>query len=280
MDIKDSRVLIAGLGLIGGSVAKALRANGFSDINAFDYNLSTVEKAKDEGIINEAFTRLDGHIRKFDFVLCCLSPVFVIPLYKDVAFLIKENGVFAEVGGIKTVMIEELNAAMRPMHELLSLHPMAGSEKTGYNYSSKDIFLESVLVMIKSDRTRKRALMWANLLKDVLGCAELTPLEAQRHDEIIAHVSQVPHVIALALKAMYQGSGNEQFAGGSYKSATRVAQINAKLWAGLMSDNKECLLSSIGEFKKQLSSLEESISSGDRSSLEKVLDSMSGKFEE
>ena len=121
--------------------------------------------------------------------------------------------------------------------------------------------------------------MWANLLKTVLGCAELIEISAQKHDEIIAHVSQVPHVVALALKAMYADSGNVKFAGGSYKSATRVAQINAKLWAGLMSDNKECLLESIAEFKKQLDKLEQSIAGDSQEELEKLLDSMSGGSE-
>lgn len=280
MDIKKSRVLIAGLGLIGGSIAKALKAHGFSDVNGYDNNLCTLEKAKEEGVISEAFTRLDGYMAKFDFVLCCLSPIYVIPLYKEVAYLMKQDGVFAEVGGIKTVMIQKLNDAMEKSHQLLSLHPMAGSEKTGYNYSKKDLFAGSTLVITPNSRTLDKAKMWANVLQEVMGCARIVQMSAKKHDEMIAHVSHVPHVIALALKAMYPQSNNAQFAGGSYKSATRVAQVNAALWAGLMSDNKQSLLSSIGEFKKQLSRLEKQIESGDREELEKLLGEMSGSKRE
>lgn len=275
MDIKKSRVLIAGLGLIGGSIAKALKEHGFSDVNGYDNNLYTLEKAKEEGVISEAFTRLDGYMAKFDFVLCCLSPIFVIPLYKEVAYLMKQDGVFAEVGGIKTVMIQQLNDAMEKSHQLLSLHPMAGSEKTGYNYSKKDLFEGSTLVITPSARTQEKAKVWANVLQEVMGCERIVEMSAKKHDEMIAHVSHVPHVVALAIKAMYPQSNNAQFAGGSYKSATRVAEVNAALWAGLMSDNKQSLLSSIGEFKKQLSRLEKQIESGDRDELEKLLGEMS-----
>ena len=275
MDIKKSRVLIAGLGLIGGSIAKALKESGFSDVNGYDNNLYTLEKAKEEGVISEAFTRLDGYMAKFDFVLCCLSPIYVIPLYQEVAYLMKQDGVFAEVGGIKTVMIQQLNDAMEKSHQLLSLHPMAGSEKTGYNYSKKDLFEGSTLVITPSDRTQDKAKMWATVLQEVMGCARTVQMSAIQHDEMIAHISHVPHVVALALKAMYPQSNNAQFAGGSYKSATRVAEVNAALWAGLMSDNKQSLMDSIGEFKKQLSRLEKQIESGDREELEKLLGEMS-----
>jgi prephenate dehydrogenase len=280
MDIRKTRVLIAGLGLIGGSIAKALKDYGFEDVNGYDNNLSTLEKAKEEGVISEAFTRLDGYMEKFDFVLCCLSPIYVIPLYKEVAYLMKRDGVFAEVGGIKTVMIGQLNDAMEKSHQLLSLHPMAGSEKTGYNYSKGDMFHGSTLLVTPSDRTLDKAKMWVDVLQDVMGCERVVELSAKAHDEMIAHVSPVPHVVALALKAMYPQSNNAQFAGGSYKSATRVADVNAALWAGLMSDNRESLIESIGEFKKQLGRLEEQIQSGNREQLEKLLVEMSGKAKE
>ena len=280
MDVKNSRVLIAGLGLIGGSIAKALKNYGFTDVNGYDNNLDTLEKAKDEGVISEAFTRLDGYMAKFDFVLCCLSPIYVIPLYQEVAYLMKQDGVFAEVGGIKTVMIQQLNDAMEKSHQLLSLHPMAGSEKTGYKYAKGDMFVGSTLVITPSVRTQEKAREWVSVLQEVMGCTKIVELAAKTHDEMIAHVSHVPHVIALALKAMYPQSNNAQFAGGSYKSATRVADVNAALWAGLMSDNKDSLLQSIGEFKKQLNRLEKKIESGDRDELEKLLTEMSGDNKE
>lgn len=210
-------------------------------------------------------------------MLCCLSPIFVLPLYKSAAPCLKEGGVFAEVGGIKSVMIRDLEETMQPGHELLSLHPMAGSEKTGYDFSDKDMFVDSVLVVTPSKRTKEIALQWADTLKSELGFCELKELSSKDHDKIIADVSHMPHVVALCLKAMNKGTDNEMYAGGSYESATRVAEINSSLWAGLMSDNKENLLSSIDEFEKYLNILKQGIAKADYDGLKELLDDMSCK---
>ena len=277
MDFKKSRILIAGLGLIGGSAAKALRKNGFCSVYAYDRDKSAIDSAVKEGIIKDGFLKIEGDIEKFDFVLCCLSPVFVAPLYKSVSPYLKDGGVFAEVGGIKTVMIKELEDSMAPKHELLSLHPMAGSEKKGYMHSSADMFSGSVLVIIKAEKTKEAAYAWAQTLKEALGFGQMRQLSPQQHDEIIAKVSHIPHVAALAVKAMNNGTDNELYAGGSYKSATRVAEINSALWAGLMNDNKENLIDSIAELQEQLERLKKTVEKGGKEELEALLNEMSGQ---
>ncbi len=277
MDFKKSRILIAGLGLIGGSAAKALRKNGFCSIYAYDRDKSAIDSAVSEGIINDGYLKLAGDIEKFDFVLCCLSPVFVAPLYKSASPYLKDGGVFAEVGGIKTVMIKELEDSMKPGHELLSLHPMAGSEKKGYKHSSADMFAGSVLVITQAEKAGANAYAWADVLKEALGFGKMKKLSPQEHDEIIAKVSHIPHVVALAVKAMNNGTDNELYAGGSYKSATRVAQINSALWAGLMKDNKENLISSIEELQAQLERLKKTVDISSTEELEGLLNKMSGQ---
>ena len=277
MDFKGSRILIAGLGLIGGSAAKAFKQKGYKHISAFDRDEETLSKAKKDGVIEEGYTNLSGVIEKFDFVLCCLSPIFVLPLYKSAAPYLKEGGVFAEVGGIKTVMVRELEEAVQTGHELLSLHPMAGSEKTGFNYSKSDMFSGSVLVITPGRKTGSSAKKWAEIVYKELGFADIKELSPEKHDEIIAKVSHLPHVLALCLKSMNMHEDNEKYAGGSYKSATRVAEINSALWAGLMSDNAEFLLRSIKEFEEQLDVLKKSIKKADYNELKIQLDKMSGR---
>ena len=277
MDFKKQRILIAGLGLIGGSAAKALKEKGFNNIYAYDKDGAALERAKRQSVIQDGFTALQGDMEKFDFVLCCLSPVFVVPLYKSVAPYLKDGGVFAEAGGIKTVIIKELEEAMDGGHELLSLHPMAGSEKKGYDFSSADMFAGSVLVVIKAKKTKQKALEWADVLFEALEFGQKRSLKAQEHDEIIAKVSHIPHVAALAVKAMNLGTDNELYAGGSYKSATRVAQINSALWAGLMKDNKQNLLSSIEELEEQIERIKNAVESRSAEELEELLNEMSGQ---
>ena len=274
-DFRSSRILIAGLGLIGGSIAKALAADGYREVYAFDRDAQTLADAKSDGVIREGYTALTGDIPAFGLVVCCLSPAHVVPLYEDAAPYIKEGGVFAEVGGIKQVMIDTLQGAMRDTHELLSLHPMAGSELIGYAHSNRNMFAGSVLIAVLGIKTGDIAVAWADLLTAAMQCERIQTLSAQAHDRIIAHVSHIPHVAALAIKAMYPGSGDERFAGGSYKAITRVADINAALWAGLMTDNSGCLLEALEELKKQISRIETAIEAGDAAALQTLLENIS-----
>ena len=165
-------------------------------------------------------------------------------LYENIQPYLKDDGVFAEVGGIKTVMIKNLSDTMQKHHELLSLHPMAGSEKSGYANSDAAMFIDSVLILIPTQKTGENAIAWSKTLKSVIRCKNICRLSAKKHDEIIASVSHISHVAALAVKAMDDGS-SKQFAGGSYKAITRVADINSSLWAGLLTDNAEYVLNSI-----------------------------------
>lgn len=277
VDFRSSNILIAGLGLIGGSVAKALKASGFNNLYAYDRNEQTLKSAKQDGIIKAGYSEINDNFPAFDLVLCCLSPKFVVPLYKQIAPFMKEDSVFSEVGGIKTVMISELVSAMQSSHQLLSLHPMAGSEKAGYDYSEQNMFLGSVLIMIPSDKTGDAAVKWSKVLAQSIQCETIRELTAQEHDKIIAHVSHIPHVAALAIKSMYPGNSNERYAGGSYQAITRVADINSELWAGLMTDNREYLLESIKILKQNIDMLENAIMANDAAALQQLLDDISNK---
>lgn len=276
-DFRDSNILIAGLGLIGGSVAKALKKFGCDNIYAFDTNVQTLETAKDDGVVKMGYASFCSDVPAFDLVLCCLSPCYVVPLYEDVKPYLKDGGVFAEVGGIKTTMIHQLVDAMKKQHQLLSLHPMAGNEKSGYAYSESQMFTDSLLILTPTQKTAEKALLWAQVLKQAMGCERICELSASRHDEIIAHVSHIPHVAALAIQAMDKDRQMDCFAGGSYRAITRVADINSALWAGLMTDNRELLLKSIALFKQSLGTIEKAIEKGDVAALKQLLDDISNK---
>lgn len=275
VDFRSSNILIAGLGLIGGSFAKALKASGFDNLYAYDHNEQTLKNAMQEGVIQAGYSEINDNFPAFDLVLCCLSPKFVVPLYNEIAPYIKVDGVFAEVGGIKSVIISDLISAMRPSHQLLSLHPMAGSEKAGYDYSEQNMFSNSVLIIIPNEKAGDAAAKWIKVLGHSIQFETIRELTAQEHDKIIAHVSHIPHVAALAVKSMYVGSGNEQYAGGSYQAITRVADINSELWAGLMIDNREYLLESIEAFKQNILMLEDVIKANDAVALQNLLDDIS-----
>lgn len=270
---KNSKVLIAGLGLIGGSAAKALNCAGFA-VYAYDSDSETLARAFAEGVIKKGYTNISD-IPEMDMILCCLPPGAAVPFLREARGHLKNGGVFAEASGLKMGITHELAAILEGSRELLSLHPMAGKEKSGYEYSEAELFKDCVLILTPTEKTGLAALMWAQELEKAFGCLDIFELSADMHDEVIARVSHLPHMLALAVKAMDKDGYYKRFAGGSYRSATRVAEINPKLWAELFTRNKENLLKSLSVFKESLEKLEEALRKGDAAELETLLSDIS-----
>jgi prephenate dehydrogenase len=262
----DARVLIAGLGLIGGSVAKALRGAGFKHVDGLDTDAQALAAARADGVIDGGFCA-DGKL--YDIVICSLAPQLVSVLYAQVRDSLAPGGVFAELSGLKSGVARALTEALSSDHELLCLHPMAGSEKSGYAHSDAALLASAPLILTPTARTGETALAWAECLREALGCGEMPSLPADAHDALVADLSHLPHIAALSVRAV--GKGNEAYAGGSYRSVTRVADINAPLWAGLLTDNAEYVLVSIAKFREYLDALETAVSARDAAALEALL---------
>ncbi len=273
-DFRSCDILIAGLGVIGGSVAKSLWKAGCSRIYAYDSDTDALRSAEACGVIHEGFDDISC-ASMADIVICCLPPHIVADCYRSLASCLKNGGVFAEMGGLKTQIVAELEEALDDNHELLSLHPMAGSEKSGYTHSDTHMFVDAMLILVTAQKTGDNARRWADVLCDAMRCREMREMSAAAHDEVIAHVSHIPHIAALAIKAMTQGEA--RFGGGSYHAITRVADINAPLWAGLLMGNREYLMDSITQLKEKLTVIEETIISGDTDALTQLLGEISKK---
>jgi prephenate dehydrogenase len=196
-------------------------------------------------------------------------------LYEQIKPYIKAGGVFAELSGLKSGVISRLTPLLAPEHELLCLHPMAGREKSGYANSDAGLFKDAPLIITPTAKTGNAALAWAMVIKEALGCASMPSLTADRHDEIIARVSHLPHAAALAVRAA--AAPYERYAGGSYRSVTRVAEMNAALWAGLLTDNAEYVVDSIRRCERELEILREAVEARDAAALQKLIERMSGK---
>ncbi len=269
MSIKASKILIIGLGLIGGSVAKALRMSGCTFIDGLDTDENTLNAAIEDGVINSVFIPKPNH---YDIAICSLPHKSVPPAYSQIKESLKPGGVFAELSGLKTHVAHYLCDEMNERHVLLSLHPMAGSEKTGYSNSDSNLLSNAPIILTPTERTNDTALFWADFIMRSLNCSEMITLSAKKHDEIVALVSHLPHVVALSLWQI--GKQSARCAGGSFHSATRVASLNSSLWAGLFTDNAEYLLKSIDEFKQNLNGLEQAIRKNNSGELEKLLNTM------
>lgn len=262
----EKSILAAGLGLIGGSVAKALRAAGYLYIDGLDTNSETLERALLDNVIDSVYS---PNAKEYDIIICALPHREVPSLYSQIKGSLKSGGIFAELSGLKSCVTRSLCSLMCEQHVLLSLHPMAGSEKTGYLNSDALLMQGAPMILTPTGKTNETALEWAGFIAGALNCGETITLCAKRHDEVIAAVSHLPHISALAL--WETGKHSMRYAGGSFHSATRVANLNAPLWAGLLIDNAEYLLDSLARFRRCLNALEQAIRAKDAAALEKQI---------
>ena len=260
------RILAVGLGLIGASVIKALRAAGCRFIDGLDTDSETLKQALADGVVNAAYS---PNADPYDLVLCSVPHRIVAAAYQDIQSSLAKGGVFVELSGLKTGVVHTLCSIMNEQHVLLCLHPMAGSERSGYNHSDAALFSGAPLIITPTQKTNETALNWADFFAGVMKCNDTLMLSPSRHDEVIAAVSHLPHIAALALWAA--GRDHEHFAGGSFHAATRVACINAPLWAGLLHDNAEYLLKSLARFRQNIDLIEQTLRSGDAAALETQL---------
>lgn len=264
--MREKKILAVGLGLIGGSAAKALRAAGCQYIDGLDTDPDTLEQALFDNVICSIYS---PGTKQYDIVICSLPHRVVPSVYSQIKDSLKSGGVFAELSGLKSCVTRSLCSLMCEQHVLLSLHPMAGSEKTGYLNSDASLMRGAPMILTPTEKTNDTALKWAGFIADSLNCSEIITLSAKRHDEAIAAVSHLPHITALAL--WETGKPSVRCAGGSFHSATRVASLNAPLWAGLLTDNAEYLLNSLAHYKQCLDTLEKAIRAKDAAALEKQL---------
>ena len=233
-------ITVVGLGVIGGSYVQALKGLGH-EVYGVDQDQQTLNQAKQEGYIVEGFT--DGHdiISKSDLTIICLYPSLVLDFIASHHF--KKGSMITDVVGIKSYFLEKALKLVDNDIEYVSGHPMAGREKKGYAYASKDVFKNANYIIIEHQENRKEAIEFMCGFVSQLGFKSVKIMSPYDHDEIISFTSQLPHMIAVAL----MNSDNQKFdtgkyIGDSFRDLTRIANINADLWSELFLNNKDYLI--------------------------------------
>lgn len=261
-------ITVVGLGVIGGSFVKALKGKGY-DVYGVDCDQQTLEMAKAEGCIIEGY--LDGHqiISQSDLTIICLYPSKVLDFISEHTF--KKGSIVTDVVGIKSYFLNQALSRIDQDVEYISGHPMAGREKKGYLYASQEVFQNANYIVIQHEHNQIDKIDWMRQFVGQLGFKSVKIMSPYDHDEIISYTSQLPHTLAVAL----MNSDDEKYEtgkyiGDSFRDLTRIANINADLWAELFFHNRDYLLASIERFEKQFDLLKQAIASGDEKSLKEM----------
>ena len=261
---------IAGLGLIGGSLAKAYHEAG-ERVLAYNRSRSVLDFAVMSGAVDGELTA--ENITECDIVLLAMYPEAVIDYFREMAPHIGKSTVVMDCGGTKRKVCEACFAAAREYGvTFIGGHPMAGTHNSGFKYARANLFHGAPMVMVPPDPDDVELLEHAEKLLAPAGFGKFSITTAEKHDEMIAFTSQMAHVISNAYIKSPTAGQHKGFSAGSYKDMTRVAWLNPDMWAELFLENRDNLINEIDCFMRSMQQYRDALAAGSRQELVQLLD--------
>lgn len=251
----SKKILIVGLGLLGGSYAKVLKRFGFH-ISAVTKEQSSIDYAIRENIIDEGSTELDERrIGEADLVIFALYPHIFVEWIEQNQGLLKSGALITDVTGVKGSIVYKIQDMLRPDVEFIAAHPMAGREVSGVENSTDKMFAGANYIVTPTEKNTPEAIQTCMELGRLLGFSNVTTLSPKEHDEMIGFLSQLTHCIAITLMTCNNKENMEKFTGDSFRDLTRIARINDVMWSELFVANKEALLEQMTLFMDKFQEL-------------------------
>ena len=253
--ITDSKIAIVGLGLMGGSYARALKRLGFSVV-AIDKNQGAIDFAVKNGFIDCGSVTPDAALLgEADAVIFALYPAVFKEWIAKNQSLFKSGAYITDVTGVKGSVVYDVQALLRSDVEYIAAHPMAGKEVYGVENSDDSIFKGANYIITPTEKNTKEAIKWCESLGRILGFARISVLSPEEHDEMIGFVSQLTHCIAVALMTCNDNKELVNYTGDSFRDLTRIARINENMWSELFLLNMENLIAEMDCFSKEFDSI-------------------------
>ena len=267
----SKKILIVGLGLLGGSYARVLKRFGFH-ISAITKEQSSIDYAINEGIIDEGSTELDEEIiGNADLVIFALYPHVFVEWIEKNQKLLKSGAIITDVTGVKRSIVYKIQDILRDDVEFIAAHPMAGREVSGVENSTDKMFQGANYIVTPTDKNTPEAINTCLELGRLLGFSNVTTLSPEEHDEMIGFLSQLTHCIAITLMTCNDRENMEKFTGDSFRDLTRIARINDLMWSELFVANKEVLLSQMDLFMNKFKELQTMLETEDIDGMRKMM---------
>ncbi|MCM8822212.1 MAG: prephenate dehydrogenase/arogenate dehydrogenase family protein [Candidatus Omnitrophica bacterium] len=261
---------IAGLGLLGGSIALAAREKGIAGkVYGYTRSENTFQKAKSLGLIDKSFQDFSQMVEDSEFIILC-APISVnVDLAKIIA-RVKPGALFTDVGSTKETIVRAVEDTFSAGHGFCGSHPMAGSEKRGIENASGQLFDGKTVIITPAKNSENSVVetvenFWASIGANVIR------MESDRHDRICALTSHFPHLAAFLLVEMLSQDINCQYVraciGSGFRDTTRIAASDQEIWSEIFLHNSANVLRAIEEFRKNLQAVESMIEKKDINSL-------------
>jgi len=269
---RDTRILIVGLGLLGGSYAMALKKKGFRCIYGFARRQETVDYAFEQGLIDEGACGVDEElISRAELIVFALYPTVFLQWMKDYGHLIRPGTVVTDVTGVKSCILDPVNECLPEGVEFVSVHPMAGREVGGIENADDRIFEGANYIVVPTEKNTEDAVRLCEDLGRELGFGRISRLSAPEHDDMIAFLSQLTHCVAVSLMCANGDDRLVAYTGDSFRDLTRIARINDEMWSELFLLNRDALLRQMDTFLEQVQKMRSLLDAGDREGLREMM---------
>ena len=264
------RIGIVGLGLIGGSLARALTDSGKHEIFGLDRNRSSLLAAKMVGAIKDEIN--SDNIGTMDMIFIALYPQATVDFVDEYASKIKKGAIVTDCGGVKRPICAPCEKlAEENGFIFIGAHPMAGTQFSGFNASRGNLFRNATMIVTPKENTDIRILEKLKNVLDDAGFGAINFTTAEEHDKVIAFTSQLPHIISNAYVKSRTAVKQKGFSAGSYKDLTRVSKLNEAMWTELFFENKDNLCQEIDFLVERLSEYSTALKNNDKEGLVALL---------
>ena len=268
---KDKKILIVGLGLIGGSYAVALSQNDW-EVGAIDPDPQAIAFAEKAGFIRHGRTEPEAeYVGKFDIVVFALYPHVLLEWLEKYGPWLRDGALATDVTGVKSGVVEKAQALLFPRVEFIGAHPMAGREVSGVENARADLFRGANYIVTPTAANTEEAIACCEALGRTLGARNISRLTPKEHDEMIGFLSQLTHCIAVALMTCKESRHLVDYTGDSFRDLTRIAKINENMWTELFLWNREELLSQMDLFIAHFAKLRDALAQGDEETMKSMM---------
>lgn len=268
------RATIAGVGLIGGSLALAAKRAGLvGEVVGLGRGRANLELACERGILDRYSHDPIEAVRGADLVVLAAPVRALGPLARACAAGLRADAVVTDAGSVKQSVVQSVEAALPDGVAFVGAHPIAGGEQAGAQYADADLFRGARCVLTPSARSTPSAVAKVQALWEGVGM-RVSSMDATRHDAILARVSHLPHVLAFALVNAVAAADAEagDYAGASFNDLTRIAASPVEVWRDIFFANRDAVTQSVVEVRRALDAFEAALAAGDETRLEQWIE--------
>lgn len=257
------KITIIGLGLMGGSIAAGLKRHDQTiDVTAYDQNLVTLNKALQCGLIDRHATTIEEASKMSEIIVIATPLGTYEKIFIELAACLHNQQIVTDVGSVKgSVMTIAEKILGKNLPYFVPAHPIAGSEQSGVATANGNLFTNSTVILTPLTITNNYAITKVNSLWHLLGARTVT-MSADRHDDILAYTSHLPHLLAYTMVDIFckpEQSKKLQYTANGFSSIARLAKSNPEVWRDITAANSKAVLQAISIFNERLSRLEKNI---------------------